>query len=58
MSRMMTTMVVNMAGAGIADAESAPASTLVYTLDGRLAGNVWENLPRGIYIINGKKVVR
>lgn len=47
-----------MAGAGMADAESAPASTLVYTLDGRLAGNVWENLPRGIYIINGKKVVR
>ena len=30
----------------------------VYTLDGRYVGNDPDRLPRGMYIINGKKIVK
>jgi hypothetical protein len=33
-------------------------STGVYSLDGRYMGNTLEGLPHGVYITNGKKVVR
>lgn len=36
----------------------AAKSTGVYSLDGRYMGNTLEGLPHGVYITNGKKVVR
>ena len=35
-----------------------PSAARIYTLDGRFAGTDLHSLPRGIYIVNGKKVVR
>ena len=29
-----------------------------YSLDGILIGSNWDNLPKGIYIVNGKKVIK
>ncbi len=34
------------------------ASPRIYTLDGRYVGTAFDALPRGIYIINGKRVIR
>ena len=39
------------------DKTSAPQNDKVYTLDGRQVNNT-DNLPSGIYIINGKKVFK
>ncbi len=39
------------------DNASAPRNSKVFTLDGRQVNDV-DNLPRGMYIINGKKVVK
>lgn len=30
----------------------------IYTLDGRYAGNSLQNVPAGVYIVNGKKIVK
>ena len=38
--------------------EKGNAPTGVYTLDGRYAGENIDDMPRGIYIYNGKKVVK
>ena len=35
---------------------AAVQNNRIYTLDGRYAGGTLENLPRGLYIVNGKKV--
>lgn len=46
---------------GIANApvrNTCPDTTAIYTLDGRYMGNSPSTLPRGIYIVGGKKVVR
>lgn len=32
--------------------------SVVYTLDGRKAGNSLDRLPKGLYIVNGKKVIK
>jgi hypothetical protein len=32
--------------------------SVVYTLDGRKAGNTLDRLPKGLYIVNGKKVIK
>lgn len=37
-------------------ASTAPASTTIYNLYGQKMGNNLNNLPSGIYIINGKKI--
>ena len=39
------------------DKASAPKNDKIYTLDGRQVNNT-DNLPSGIYIVNGKKVVK
>ena len=42
---------------GISIREAATVqNNRIYTLDGRYAGGTLENLPRGLYIVNGKKV--
>ena len=33
-------------------------TTRIYTLDGRYVGSDYQQLPRGIYIVNGRKVVK
>ena len=38
--------------------DAHPASTSIFTLSGRYAGSNLESLPSGIYVVNGKKVVR
>ena len=38
--------------------DANPASTSIFTLSGRYAGSNIESLPSGIYVVNGKKVVR
>ena len=38
--------------------ETVDHKTGIYTLDGRYMGNDYTVLPRGLYIINGKKVVK
>jgi hypothetical protein len=38
--------------------ETTVNKTGIYTLDGRYMGNDYTVLPRGLYIINGKKVVK
>ena len=43
--------------AALDDNASAPKHNKVFTLDGRQVNDV-DNLPRGMYIINGKKVVK
>lgn len=43
---------------GISGIGYAPAASDIYTIDGRPAGKDRGNLPRGIYIINGRKIVR
>lgn len=42
---------------GIED-NAAPSVTRVYSIDGRYMGNSLESLGRGLYIVNGKKVVK
>ena len=39
-------------------ASALPSDDSIYTLDGRNVGNNPENLPRGIYITRGKKIIR
>ena len=46
---------------GIAEIPAAvvkPGHDLIYTLDGRLAGHDMMALPRGIYIKNGRKIIK
>lgn len=46
---------------GIADVKAANATTgvtAIYTLDGRYAGMDLERLGKGVYVVNGRKVVR
>ena len=45
---------------GINDLPAArqAASRLVYSLDGRCVGTSDADLPKGVYIMNGKKVVK
>lgn len=40
------------------NAPSAPTDTIVYNMNGQLVGTSMENLPQGIYVIAGKKVVK
>jgi hypothetical protein len=47
----------NTTGIQTVNAVAAP-KTGIYTLDGRYVGNDFTVLPRGLYIINGKKVVK
>ena len=47
----------NTTGIQTVNAVAAP-KTGIYTLDGRFLGNDYTVLPRGLYIINGKKVVK
>lgn len=35
-----------------------PATTAIYTIDGYLVNDSFENLAPGLYIINGEKVVK
>ena len=35
-----------------------PAAAAIYTLDGRKVSGDWSTLPKGMYIINGKKVIK
>ena len=37
---------------------SAHSSSRIYTLDGRYAGTDLRSLPRGVYVINGRKVLK
>ena len=52
--------IVSDATTGIQSMKPTTTSTAyrIYSLDGRYLGTNREALPRGIYIINGKKVVR
>ena len=43
---------------GIETVKPASQTIRIYTLDGRYVGTDKNSLPRGLYIINGKKVVR
>lgn len=43
---------------GIKDGNVKPASTHVYSIDGRYLGNSLDKLGNGLYIVNGKKVVK
>jgi len=43
---------------GIKDVVKGKVSNAVYSLDGRYVGNSDQALPKGVYIINGKKVVK
>ena len=42
---------------GIAEQEQQ-ASTAIYSIDGRRMTQNFDELPKGIYIVNGKKVVK
>ena len=42
----------------INEAPATPLPHRIFTLDGRVAGTRLESLPHGIYIINGRKIVR
>ena len=46
--------------AGISNAVTASdvESDRVYTLDGRYVGNDIKRLPKGVYVVNGKKLLR
>ena len=37
---------------------SEKGATGIYDLKGQRIGEKWENLPRGVYIVDGKKVVK
>ena len=37
---------------------TAPAKAIIYTIDGRRVSGDFDTLPHGLYIINGKKVIR
>ncbi|MBQ7663198.1 MAG: M6 family metalloprotease domain-containing protein [Prevotella sp.] len=50
--------VVENASTGIKTVKSATQAIRIYTLDGRYVGSDKNALPRGMYIINGKKVIR
>lgn len=39
-------------------ASRQPSADKVYTIDGRFAGHSISNLPKGVYIVGGKKVVK
>jgi immune inhibitor A len=43
-------------GIGNIQLVSNPDDSRIYTIDGRLAGSSVESLPKGLYIINKKKV--
>ena len=45
--------------AGIVETPHQPIATTlrVYTIDGKYLGNSTNNLPKGIYIVNGKKYI-
>ena len=45
-------------GIGIITMPSAHANQRIYTLDGRYAGTDFNALSRGLYIVNGKKVMK
>lgn len=45
------------AGIGLVTVEGAKADNRVYTVDGQYVGNSLQNLNKGLYIQNGKKVV-
>ena len=50
--------VVENASTGIKTVKPATQAIRIYTLDGRYVGSDKNALPRGMYIINGKKVIR
>ena len=31
---------------------------MIYDLQGRKMGTTWDELPKGLYIVNGKKIVK
>lgn len=39
-----------------ANAGLAPTATRIYSLNGRCVGSSLSSLPRGIYIVNGRKI--
>lgn len=41
-----------------ANADLAPTATRIYSLNGRCVGSSLSSLPRGIYIVNGRKIWR
>lgn len=43
---------------GIKDVTGKPALQRFFTLDGRFAGTDFNALPRGLYIVNGKKILK
>lgn len=45
------------AGIGLVTVEGAKADNRVYTVDGQYVGKSLQNLNKGLYIQNGKKVV-
>jgi len=51
-------LVVDPNASAIQNVQTAASQHRIYTLDGRYVGNDTSVLPRGLYIINGKKVVK
>jgi hypothetical protein len=35
-----------------------PTDNRIYNLEGQMVGNDLEQLPKGLYIVNGKKVIK
>lgn len=51
-------IVPNATGIALSTAEASTPKDGVYTLDGEYLGTNVENLPRGVYIVGGKKIVK
>jgi hypothetical protein len=51
-------LVVDPNATAIQTVTTPKTTTRIYTLDGRYVGTDPNQLPRGLYIINGKKIVK
>lgn len=55
-----TYLLVNATTTGINEINISTTTTLkrFYTIDGRYVGTAWEALPKGVYVVEGKKVTK